>query len=206
MVFCPKYLLLLAAASLLATATSRAQQQAASAPGHREMDVAVTYTEQHSNLESTSTFWLPGGSVELSAQVYHGLGLAANITGNAVTSAANSGVGLSMITANFGPRYTFYRPAIAGQKHSLAIFGQGLIGQAWGFNSYFPSTSGVQTDYNSFALQAGGGVDIGLSRHFAVRAFQADWLRTQFSNATTNVQNSFRLASGIVLRIPQRQQ
>jgi hypothetical protein len=200
----PGYFLLLAA-SLLAPASLRAQQQTLSTPD-QETDVAVTYTEQHSNLVSTPAFWLPGGSVELSAQVYHGLGFAANVTGNTVTNAANSGVGLSMVTANFGPRFTFYRPAGAGRKHGLAIFGQGLVGQAWGFNSYFPSTSGVHTNYDSFALQVGGGVDIGLSRHFAVRVFQGDWLRTEFPNASTNVQNNFRLAAGIVLRIPQRQQ
>jgi hypothetical protein len=132
----PGYFLLLAA-SLLVPASLRAQQQTLSTPDNQEMDVAVTYTEQHRNLVSTPTFWLPGGSVELSAQVYHGLGLAANVTGNTVTFAANSGGGLSMVTANFGPRFTFYRPAGAGRKHSLAIFGRGLIGQAWGFNSYF---------------------------------------------------------------------
>jgi hypothetical protein len=79
-----------------------------------------------------------------------------------------------------------------------------LIGEAHGWNSYFPSASGAQTNHNSFALQVGGGVDIGLSRHFAVRAIHADWLRTGFLNGTTNVQNSFRLAAGIVLRFPQR--
>jgi hypothetical protein len=77
------------------------------------------------------------------------------------------------------------------------------FGQAWGLNSYFPTPSGVQTDYISFALQVGGGVDIGLSRHFGVRVFQAGWLRTEFPNANTNVQNNLRLAAGIVLRIPQ---
>jgi hypothetical protein len=63
--------------------------------------------------------------------------------------------------------------------------------------------SGLLTDYNSFGLEVGGGVDIGLSRHFAVRAIQADWLRTQFPNSTTNIQNSFRLGAGIVLRLPR---
>jgi peptidoglycan-associated lipoprotein len=108
-----------------------------------------------------------------------------------------------MVTTTFGPRYTWYRPSHTGKRKGLAIFGQGLIGEAHGFNSYFPTLSGSLTDYNSFALQVGGGVDIGLSRHFAVRAIQADWLRTQFPNSTINVQNNFRLAAGIVLRFPQ---
>ena len=191
-------------APLLTTAGLQAQAvpAAASAAGHQETDVAVTYTEQYSNLVSTPTFWQPGGSVELSAQVYRGLGLAANITGNHVPNAANSGIGLSIVSANFGPRYTYYRPIGAESKRSVAIFGQGLIGQAWGFNSYFPTASGVKTDYISFALQVGGGVDIGLSRHLAVRVFQADWLRTEFPNANTNVQNNLRLSAGVVFRIP----
>jgi hypothetical protein len=191
-------------APLLTTVSLQAQAvpAAASTAGHQETDVAVTYTEQYSNLVSTPTFWQPGGSVEVSAQVYRGLGLAANVTGNNVPNAANSDIGLSIVSANFGPRYTYYRSIGAENKRSVAIFGQGLIGQAWGFNSYFPAGSGVKTDYISFALQVGGGVDIGISRHFAVRIFQADWLRTEFPNANTNVQNNLRLSAGIVFRIP----
>lgn len=192
-------------ASLLTTAGLRAQAvpAAASTSGHQEVDVALTYTEQYSNLVSTPTFWQPGGSAEVSAQIYRGLGLAANVTGNNVPNAANSGIGLTIVSADFGPRYTYYRPIGAEKKRSVAVFGQGLIGQAWGFNSYFPTSSGVETNYISFALQVGGGVDIGLSRHIAVRVFQADWLRTEFPNANTNVQNNLRLAAGIVFRIPR---
>jgi hypothetical protein len=190
-----RYFLLLAA-PLTMTVSLKAQ-------GHQEVDLAVTYTAQHSNLVSTPTFWQQGGSIELSTQTYRGLGIAANITGTTIDSAADSGVGLSMVTTTFGPRYTWYRRNGATEKHSIAIFGQGLIGEAHGFNSYFPSNTGVQTDYDSFALQVGGGVDFGLSRHFAVRAIQADWLRTQFPNSTTNVQNSLRLGAGIVVRFRQ---
>jgi hypothetical protein len=195
---------LLLAAPLLLTAGLKAQMPATtSSLGHQEVDLGVTYTAQHSNLVSTPTFWQQGGSVELSTQTWRGLGVAANITGTEVGSAANSGVGLDMLTTTFGPRYTWYKPRGASPKRSLAIIGQGLIGEAHGWNSYFPSAGGVQTSHNSFALQVGGGVDLGLSRHFAIRAIQADWLRTQFPNSATNVQNSFRLGAGIVLTLPQ---
>lgn len=193
---------LLLAALLLAPAALRAQVPYPSRD-HHEVDLAVTYTEQHSNLVSTPTFWHGGGSAELSAQVYRGLGLAANVTGTQTANAANSGEGLAMVTATFGPRYTYYKSLRAERQRSFAIFGQGLIGQAWGFNSYFPSPSGVQTDSIAFALQVGGGVDIGLSRRFGIRAFQGDWLHTQFPNGTTNVQNTLRLGAGIVFRISQ---
>jgi hypothetical protein len=199
-----RYFLLLAAPLFLMTVNLKAQAVATgSTSGHQEVDLAVTYTAQYSNLVSDPTFWHQGGSIELSTQTYRGFGIAANIAGTQIGNAANSGVGLSMVTATFGPRYTWYRPIGGARKKSLAIFGQGLIGEAHGFNSYFPTASASLIDYNSFALQVGGGVDIGLSRHFAVRAFQADWLRTYFPNSTTNIQNTFRIGAGIVLRFPQ---
>jgi hypothetical protein len=77
-----------------------------------------------------------------------------------------------------------------------------LLGQAWGFNSYFPTASGGITSDNSLALQVAGGVDLGLSRHFGVRVFQADWVRTQLPNGTTDVQNTLRLGAGLLLRLP----
>jgi outer membrane immunogenic protein len=194
------------AAVLALTGCLRAQQSAtADAPGNREADLAITYTEQYSNLVSTSTFWHGGGGAELSAPIYRGFGMAANVAGTETSNAANSSVGLTLVTANFGPRYTFRHPLGLQRNRSVAIFGQALGGLAWGFNSYFPSSSGAQTNYVSFDLQLGGGVDLGLSRHFGLRLFQGDWVRTEFPNGTTNVQNNLRLAAGVVFRIPQRQ-
>jgi hypothetical protein len=193
------------AAVLALTGCLRAQQSAtADAPGNREADLAITYTEQYSNLVSTPTFWHGGGGAELSAPIYHGLGMAESVTGTATSNAANSNIGLTLVTANLGPRYTF-RPHLGHQRNrSVAIFGQALGGLAWGFNSYFPSSTGAQTNYVSFDLQLGGGVDLELSRHFGLRLFQGDWVRTEFPNGTTNVQNNLRLSAGVVLRIPQR--
>ena len=191
---------LLLAASLLAPAAVRAQVPSP-AKDHHEVDLAVNYTEQYSNLVATPTFWHSGGSVELSAQLRHGFGLAANVAGTQTNNAAGSGLGLSLVTATFGPRYTYYRPLGSEQKRSLVLFGQGLLGQAWGFNSYFPTASGGIKSDNSLALQVGGGVDLGLTRHFGVRVFQADWVRTQLPNGTTDVQNTLRLGAGVIFRL-----
>jgi peptidoglycan-associated lipoprotein len=56
----------------------------------------------------------------------------------------------------------------------------------------------------------GAGVDIGLTRHLAIRAAQVDYLRTQFnatdalttglSSSLGNRQNSMRYSAGIVFR------
>ena len=68
--------------------------------------------------------------------------------------------------------------------------------------SVFPDPPGAQSDASGLALQIGGGADLDLSPHFAVRLFHADWLRTQLPNGTTNLQNDLQLDAGIVFRFP----
>jgi len=160
-----------------------------------EVDLALTYNALHNNLASGGNFWQQGGGLELSAEFYHGLGLAMSIAGARADNIAN-GVSLTTITELFGPRYTWTAPS--GRS---ALFGEGLIGEAHGLDSVFPSPQGALSDYNSFALQTGGGVDLRLSKRFAVRPIQADWLRTQFPNARTNIQNNFRVGAGVVVRL-----
>jgi len=56
---------------------------------------------------------------------------------------------------------------------------------------------------DTFALAAGGGVDVVLLKNLAWRFFQADYLMTNFNGPLLNPtgrQNSFRIGSGLVLR------
>jgi peptidoglycan-associated lipoprotein len=57
----------------------------------------------------------------------------------------------------------------------------------------------VSSSASSLALQAGGGMDLGLKRHVSLRLLQVDWLRTQLPNGGTNVQNHFRISTGVEL-------
>jgi peptidoglycan-associated lipoprotein len=178
--------------------SATASGQATSAPEPHELDLTFTYSPQFSNLVNGPNFWLQGGALDLSAEFYHGLSIVSNIAGERASNISSSGVDLTMVTATFGPRYTW------APKEKFAVFGHGLIGEAFGLDSVFPSLGGAQTDFNTLALQVGGGVDLRLSKHFGLRAVQADWVRTQFPNSTTNVQNNLRLGAGIVFRL-QRQ-
>ena len=47
---------------------------------------------------------------------------------------------------------------------------------------------------------AGGGMNLRTSPHVYVRVFEADWLRTQLPNTTTNVQNNLRVGAGVAFR------
>ena len=108
-----------------------------------------------------------------------------------------------------------FGPTVTGQLGRSAVFAHALFGEAHsslgrGFN--VPIIGGISTGLtsaNAFAMAFGGGIDIGLTRHLAIRAVQVDYIRTQFnaidalttglSSSLGNRQNSFRY-SGIVFR------
>ena len=175
--------------------------QLKSAPSH-ESDLAMTYSAERASLTSGQSFWAQGGSAELTATFYHGLGMAANVTGTHAANISSSGVGLTLVTTTFGPTYTWAMPRHRSSPGPLRFRGESLIGIANGAGSVFPDSSGAQSVASSLALQIGGGADLELSRHFALRLVHADWLRTQLPNATTNVQNTLHLDGGIVFRFP----
>ena len=58
--------------------------------------------------------------------------------------------------------------------------------------------AGATTD---FAMIAGGGLDIPISRHIAIRPIEADHLLTRLPNGGNNVENNLRLSAGLVIRI-----
>jgi peptidoglycan-associated lipoprotein len=167
-----------------------------------ELDVAVTYNPQWSNLTTGANFWTQGGGAELSAMGNHGWGLAANVTGTHATHISPSGVNLTLVTATFGPRFTLWLPHHAHSQQRIHLFGEVLVGEAHGMDSVFPSEQGAHANASSLALQMGGGADLTVAHHLAIRLVQASWLRTQLPNATTNVQNNLLFGTGIVFRFP----
>jgi hypothetical protein len=182
--------------ALLVSLAAQGQQQSVQPAGR--LDFAVTYNAAYAGLApGNQQFWLNGGSAELAGQLYRGLGVVANVTG---LHAANTGAGvpLNLLTTTFGPRYTWTPVHRSASARTVSIFGEGLVGEAHGFDSLFPGLSGANTSALSLAVQVGGGIDIGLSKHLSLRAVQASWLRTQLPNTTTNVQNNLLLGAGVV--------
>ena len=60
--------------------------------------------------------------------------------------------------------------------------------------------TGLTLSNNAFAMTVGGGFDVNLSRHFAVRPAQVDYLLTRFDELNTNAQtqNNLRVSTGVV--------
>jgi outer membrane protein OmpA-like peptidoglycan-associated protein len=108
------------------------------------------------------------------------------LTGN------NNQVDGGIITYLFGPRLNL-------RKFDYFVpFGEILVGGARGNGQI---TGGVEQD--AFAMAAGGGVDMVLTKNLAWRVAQLDYLMTTFSGnalGATARQNNFRAGTGLVLR------
>ena len=155
-----------------------------------------------------------GGGGTFAYNITSVIGLAADLGGckffsNAITVA---GVSLGKITDGtnftflFGPRLTYRH----GRFHPFGEFNAGgdrvsLTCQSSALTCT-NATNGATFTKTVFAFTAGGGADIQLSRKFALRLVQAEYLYTRFGNdcpfavcSRDNNQNSFRLKSGIVI-------
>jgi hypothetical protein len=105
---------------------------------------------------------------------------------------------------------------VTGYFGRNSVFGHALFGVAHsslGAGFTLPVIGGISTGINSgngFAMEFGGGLDIGITRHLAFRAVQVDYLRTQLntldaitgglSTSLDNRQNTWRYSTGIVVR------
>jgi hypothetical protein len=188
---------LLLGAVLSMDLVAQAQQKPASTYT-TDVDIAITYVAERAKLASVDCgcFWLNGGSGNFAMTLLHGLGVAANLTGE---HASNIGTGIDLDKVMFamGPRYTYSTKLPVGKRPGIAVYGEGLFGGIHGFNTTFPSSTGTIGAASSFAMQFGGGLDLRFARHIGIRAVEADYVRSTLPNNAGNVQNDFRLAGGV---------
>jgi hypothetical protein len=200
--------LLVGTCLLTATCASAQQIPNLSKQSPVSADLAVTYTTQRGQLEGVNggSFWLQGGSANGGVTFWKGLGIAANLSGGHGSN-LGPGVDLNQIEYTAGPRYTL--PVWTGHagptdQRRLQLFSQGLFGRVHAFDGVFPSSSGATSSAGSFAIDAGGGLDLFLSKRLGVRLVEADYVRTTLPNSGANVQTDLRLSAGITYHIGKR--
>jgi|ERR1700691_3586699 outer membrane immunogenic protein len=178
---------------LSAVLTVRGAAQIATGP-----ELSYTYSALRTNapVGGCGCFWASGGSVEMAVPLWRHLSSVAEFSGeHAGSIPGNSGTSLSLISALAGVRLT--RPV----NKKLVPFAQGLIGVVHAFDSYFPGSSGPTTSATSFALAAGGGIDVAISPLWLVRPVQVEYQFMQLPNNEGNEQHDIRLSAGIVFRL-----
>lgn len=116
------------------------------------------------------------------------------VTGTSLSNLSNA----SLHTFTFGPNFTYRH---AGR---VVPFGRVLLGAATARASTTSKGALVlgapeKISDTRFAIVAGGGADISISRVVAIRG-TVDWLRSTFQDFSGDRQNSLRVSAGIVFR------
>jgi hypothetical protein len=156
-------------------------------------------------------YWLNGGSTSIAFNLNRYLGLVGdfggfNETRLLIASGNPPGATGAYEAVDGGSAYTFLGgPRFSLRSHErVTPFVQALFGEMHATAvSLCPSCTAILPAQSAFALTAGGGLDIRLSHHFAVRVVQAEYLMTRFDNVATGKsgeQNNVRLSAGLVLR------
>src|SRR5262249_27705041 len=141
---------------------------AAQAQDRPRADVFLGYSYVRAN-PATPGFGginLNGGSASISVPVNNWLSGVANFSGYHDGNVFGIGCDGTVSTYLFGPRVTL--------RHAGPVepFGQVLFGVAHADAGVFNTFN----DHNSFAMAIGGGVDVKLSHHLAVRPVELDYL------------------------------
>lgn len=133
----------------------------------------------------SQTFNANGGGGDFQYSVNNWLGVLGDVSGYWATNSNNQG---AVIPYLFGPRVSF--------RHAkITPFAQVLFGGA-------ATSSGIETTgwQSHFAMTAGGGIDVRVSRHLFIRPVQAEYFLTKIPDGLSNRQNNFRFGAGIVFR------
>jgi outer membrane protein OmpA-like peptidoglycan-associated protein len=155
--------------------------------------------------------WLNGGSTSIAFNFNRHLGLVVDFgaytnsqmrfTGAYTSTVDVNNANVAAFTYLIGPRLSFR------QNDRITPFIQALFG---GVHANQVTLDGctfsctLLPSQTSFAMAAGGGLDLRVHRHFAIRIIQAEYLMTRFASYTTGttaMQNDMRLSAGIVFRM-----
>lgn len=159
-----------------------------------KLDVFAGYSYFQANpgVSGADSFHLQGASASIAYNANNWLSGVADFGGYHAGNILGTGIDTTLSTYLFGPRVSYRH---AGR---FTPFAQALFGAAHASASAFGATGSE----NAFAMALGGGVDYGLTHHFAIRPFQVDYLLTRFNDTGTGAQNqnNFRISTGIVFR------
>jgi opacity protein-like surface antigen len=127
-----------------------------------------------------------GGGGQLEYNVNRWLGVVGDVSGYGIPTIGATAVAMSYL---FGPRVNLH-------SGRLTPFAQTFFGGLLASNRI-----GTPGPENHFAMSAGGGLDVNVSHHMAVRPIQAEYFMTRYPDSLNNQQNNFRYSAGIVLQL-----
>ncbi|HVN10189.1 MAG TPA: Ig-like domain-containing protein [Patescibacteria group bacterium] len=133
-----------------------------------------------------------GGSTNIEYNVNHWFGVVADFGGYHTGKIDGVETDIAQYSYLFGPRLN-YR---FGDRYQHTLFGQVLFGGMHAGGSAL-GTSGSD---NAFAMAVGGGVDVGVTKHLALRLGQFEYVLSDYDISGYKPQNNFRFSTGLVVR------
>jgi peptidoglycan-associated lipoprotein len=178
---------------------SATAQVAAPAAQAARPELAFDFSYLRSNVPpgGCTCFNLYGGSATFAWPISKGsFAVVGDITAATGGSITSHGFGLTLSSYTAGIRY---EPKLHSQL--MHPFGQALVGFAHSTGSLVQGTgTSVGNAGAAFAANAGGGLDLAVSKRIWIRAIQAEYLPTTFDNGSNDHQNNLRISGGIVVR------
>lgn len=158
-----------------------------------ELGMDYNYVRTNAPPGGCGCFSMNGGDGWIAFKFAHSVAAVAQL---AVQHASNIGgsTDLTLTSYLFGPRYS------RAVTKRVVPFGQVLLGGTHADGSLAPGSDGVAGTPNAFALSAGGGMDVGVSRRLAIRPADVEYFLTRFANGVNDHQNNFRFSAGVVFR------
>jgi opacity protein-like surface antigen len=168
---------------------------AQTAPSIPAWELGVGYNYVHANQppRGCSCFNMNGGTASVAYNFNSKFSLVGEFIGVTNGNVNGSNRNLDLFTYLLEPRYTY-----RAKSGKLLPYGQVLIGGAHGRGSLYGRENGFSGSSNGFAMTAGGGLDVNLNQHVAIRIFQTDYLLTLLENRVNQRQNNFSLSTGLV--------
>ena len=158
-------------------------------------DAAAAYHWMHTNAGpgECGCFGLNGGGLSGSWNLRGSWSAVVDISAENRSSKPPANNSLTLVSYLAGARYRISQPWLDG-NHKPQPFAQIILGAAHAGGG----EAGVADGSYKFATRIGGGIDVPLSAHFAVRIIQIDYYLTTFANATNDHQNNLLVGAGIV--------
>ena len=187
---------------LVAAAALSVQAQTSPTPGpkpRRAPALELTYDYIHSNgpPHNCDCFAFQGGGIAYTRPIGSthfdfigklGVGHTSGIGANVLSG--------TLVTYTAGARYY---PRLRSTR--LQPYGEMQLGAAHAGGNLFdaPNPAGSNA-HSAFAGSVGGGLNLALTKRFALKLADVQYLATTFANGDNNHQNNLRVSAGLVLR------
>jgi len=164
------------------------------------MEVGGEYSFVNTNAPpgGCGCFNMNGGTGWFAYNLFPNLAVIGEVGGEHASNIDHTSADLTLTSFLGGARYS------RRWFKEMAPFGQLLLGGAHASGALTPSSSGQSSSANAFAMVAGGGMDLEMSRHWKVRLIEVDYFFTRFDNGSNDHQNNLRVSVGVAYRFGGR--